>query len=162
MRVWLKQNQEEGAMQSLEPYSEADREEEERRLRWLRRLVDFSLAFIAQTDLSLEDAERVVGGVRNQAYALFPDKKETFELIYTPRFRRLIAEKFACSRLPLECQTPCTHLGFQTTNYCRARSHFVYFVLTRERREALFAKVLIGEESFAPFRRSSCKSAIPR
>ncbi len=94
MRVWLKQNQEEGAMQPPEPYSAADREEEERRIRWLRTLVDFSLAFIAQTDLSLEEAESVVEGVRRQAYAHFPDKEETFELIYTPRFRRLITDKF--------------------------------------------------------------------
>ena len=77
------------------PYSELECLEEERRLRRLRRLVDFSLAFIAQTCLSLHEAERVVQGVRHQAYSLFPDKQETFELIYTPRFRRLIAEKFA-------------------------------------------------------------------
>ncbi len=75
--------------------SEAARQEEEKRIRRLRRLVDFSLAFIAQTCLSLDEAERVVQGVRHQAYSLFPDKQETFELIYTPRFRRLIAEKFA-------------------------------------------------------------------
>ena len=81
-------------MQPPEQYSAAERGEEERRIRWLRRLVDFSLAFIAQTDLSLEEAERVVEGVRRQAYAHFPDKEETFELIYTPRFRRLITEKF--------------------------------------------------------------------
>jgi hypothetical protein len=83
------------AMPLSEPYSESERLEEERRIRRLRRLVDFSLAFIAQTCLSLDEAERVVQGVRQQAYSLFPDKHETFELIYTPRFRRLIAEKFA-------------------------------------------------------------------
>jgi hypothetical protein len=83
------------AVPSSEPYSESERLEEEKRIRHLRRLVDFSLAFIAQTCLSLHDAERVVQGVRQQAYSLFPDKQETFELVYTPRFRRLIAEKFA-------------------------------------------------------------------
>jgi hypothetical protein len=94
MRVWLEQNQEEQAMKPPEQHSAAERGEEERRIRWLRTLVDFSLAFIAQTDLSIEEAERVVGEVRRQAYAQFPDKEETFELIYTPRFRRLITEKF--------------------------------------------------------------------
>lgn len=68
--------------------------EEEKRIRHLRRLVDFSLAYIAQSQLSLEEAHRVVQGVRDQALRLFPDKSETFDLIYTPRFRRLIAEKF--------------------------------------------------------------------
>ena len=74
--------------------SESEQVEEERRIRRLRRLVDFSLAVIAQSCLSLDEAERIVQGVREQACSLFPDKRETFELIYTPRFRRLIAEKF--------------------------------------------------------------------
>lgn len=68
---------------------------EQRQVRHLRTLVDFALALIAQSDLSLTDAHRLVQAVRNQAYQMFPDKKETFELIYTPRFRRVIAEKFA-------------------------------------------------------------------
>jgi hypothetical protein len=76
-------------------YSESEQLEEERRIRRLRRLVDFSLAVIAQSSLSLDEAERIAQGVRQQACSLFPDKRETFELIYIPRFRRLIAEKFA-------------------------------------------------------------------
>lgn len=75
-------------------YSEAEIREEDKRIRHLRRLVDFSLAFIAQTPLTPEEAQRVVHGVRQQAMELFPGKEDTFELVYTPRFRRLIAEKF--------------------------------------------------------------------
>lgn len=75
-------------------YSEAEIKEEDRRIRHLRRLVDFSLAFIAQSPMSPGEARRVVQGVRQQAMELFPGKEQTFELIYTPRFRRLIAEKF--------------------------------------------------------------------
>lgn len=69
-------------------------DEEERRVRYLQRLVDLTLATIAQTRVSYSEAQRMVQGVRKQAYRLFPDKKDTFELIYTPRFRRLIAEKY--------------------------------------------------------------------
>ena len=36
-------------------------EEENRRLRTLRLLVDFALAYIAQTDLPLEEAQAVIG-----------------------------------------------------------------------------------------------------
>ena len=75
-------------------YSEAERREEEQRLRRLQRIVDLSLSVIAQTALSLEDAEKLVHAARFQAVQLFPDKEDTFDLIYTPRFRRLIAEKF--------------------------------------------------------------------
>jgi len=75
-------------------YTEAERQEEEKRIRYLRRLVDFSLALIAQSNISIGEAQRLVEAVRQKAYELFPDKKETFELIYTPRFRRLIVEKY--------------------------------------------------------------------
>ncbi len=69
-------------------------EEEDRRIRTLRLLVDFSLTYIAQTRLSLEEAQAVVQGVRKQALRLFPDKEETFDLIYLPRFRRLLRNKY--------------------------------------------------------------------
>jgi hypothetical protein len=44
--------------------------------------------------MPLDEAHRIVQAVRQQAMKLFPGKEETFELLYTPRFRRLIAEKF--------------------------------------------------------------------
>jgi 4-hydroxy-3-methylbut-2-enyl diphosphate reductase IspH len=69
-------------------------EEENRRIRTLRLLVDFSLAYLAQTDMPLEEAQAVVQGVKKQALRLFPEKEETFDLIYLPRFRRLLGEKY--------------------------------------------------------------------
>ena len=84
-------------MENNEPtrqYSEDEIREENKRIRHLRRLVDFSLALIAQSAMSPEEARRVVQAVRERAGKLFPGKEETFELLYTPRFRRLTAEKF--------------------------------------------------------------------
>jgi 4-hydroxy-3-methylbut-2-enyl diphosphate reductase IspH len=69
-------------------------EEESRRIRTLRLLVDFSLAYLAQTKLSLEEAQAVVQGVKKQALRLFPEKEETFDLIYLPRFQRLLTDKY--------------------------------------------------------------------
>jgi hypothetical protein len=69
-------------------------EEENRRIRTLRLLVDFSLAYLAQTNMPLEEAQAVVQGVKKQALRLFPEKEETFDLIYLPRFRRLLGEKY--------------------------------------------------------------------
>jgi hypothetical protein len=68
--------------------------EENKRIRYLRRLVDFALALIAQSPMSIDEARRIVQAVRAKAMELFPGKEQTFELLYTPRFRRLIAEKF--------------------------------------------------------------------
>jgi hypothetical protein len=68
--------------------------EENRKIRYLRFLVDFSVLSIQQDDLSLKEAEKLVEDVKRTACALFPGKEETFELIYRPRFDRIIEERF--------------------------------------------------------------------
>ncbi|UCG11968.1 MAG: hypothetical protein JSU72_15840 [Deltaproteobacteria bacterium] len=69
-------------------------EDENRRVRTLRLLVDFSLAYLAQAKMDLEEAQAVVEGVKKQALRLFPDKEDAFDLIYLPRFRRILREKY--------------------------------------------------------------------
>jgi hypothetical protein len=81
--------------QPIREYSVSEIEEENKRIRRLRRLADFSMALIAQSPMSLDEAHRIVQALREQAMRLFPGKEGTFELLYTPRFRRLIAEKFS-------------------------------------------------------------------
>ncbi len=73
--------------------------EENRKIRFLRYLVDFSLQSIQQDDLSLEEALKVVEDVKRAACNLFPGKEETFELIYRPRFHRVIQERFEVTPL---------------------------------------------------------------
>jgi hypothetical protein len=67
---------------------------EEKKLRRLRRLVDLTAALLYQADLTLEDAQRLVAVCRASALELFPDKSETYELIYGSRFRRILTERF--------------------------------------------------------------------
>ena len=76
--------------------SETEREvrEENRRIRYLRFLADFSILSIQQDDLSLGEAQKLVEDVKKAACNLFPGKEETFELIYRPRFDRVIEERF--------------------------------------------------------------------
>jgi hypothetical protein len=73
---------------------ERDIREENRKIRYLRFLVDFSILSIQQEDLLLEEALERVEDVKRAACGLFPGKEETFELIYRPRFHRVIQEKF--------------------------------------------------------------------
>jgi hypothetical protein len=75
-------------------FEKKDIEEEERRVKTLRFLVDFTLAYLAQTKLPLEEAQAMVAGVKKQALLLFPEKEETFDLIYLPRFQRLLRDKY--------------------------------------------------------------------
>jgi hypothetical protein len=67
--------------------------EENRKIRFLRFLVDFSVLSIQQNEISLEEALKIVGDVKRAACNLFPGKEETFELIYRPRFNRVIQER---------------------------------------------------------------------
>ncbi len=68
--------------------------EENRKIRYLRFLVDFSILSIQQDDLVLEEAQELVEDVKRAACGLFPGKEGTFELIYRPRFNRVIQERF--------------------------------------------------------------------
>ncbi len=68
--------------------------EENRKIRYLRFLVDFSILSIQQDELSIEEAEEMVENVKRAACSLFPGKEATFELIYRPRFNRVIQERF--------------------------------------------------------------------
>ena len=68
--------------------------EEDRRLRRLQLVVGLTMSTISQTNLSLEEASRMVAATRQLALRLFPGKELAFDLIYQPRFRRLLAERF--------------------------------------------------------------------
>jgi len=75
----------------------ADREAlaaEEHKLRRLRRAMDLAAVLLWRVDLTLEEARDVVGHAKHTALQLFPDKEETFDLIYGSRFRRILMEKY--------------------------------------------------------------------
>ncbi len=68
--------------------------DEDRRLRQLQLVVSLTMSVISQTKVSLEEASRMVAATRQLALRLFPGKELAFDLIYQPRFRRLLAERF--------------------------------------------------------------------
>ena len=75
--------------------------EENRRIRFLRFLVDLSIQSIQEKDLSLEEAFGLVEEAKRTALNLFPGKELAFELIYRPRFQRAIEATFGViSRIP--------------------------------------------------------------
>jgi hypothetical protein len=78
--------------------SREELEEEDRRVRQLRIAVNLALSVIGQTDMSLTQAQEMVAATRSMALRLFPGKELAFDLIYLPRFRRLLAERFGYSR----------------------------------------------------------------
>lgn len=86
-------------MGSFEQFATAALADEERRLRRLRVMADLTAAVIRQRPLSRTEAEHLVDQLRREVLNLFPGTEAVFDLIYRPRFARLIDE---CSRF----QTP--------------------------------------------------------
>jgi hypothetical protein len=78
--------------------SREELEEEERRLRQLRITVNLAFCTIGQTDMTLAQAQQMVVATRGMALRLFPGKDLAFDLIYLPRFQRLLAERFGLHR----------------------------------------------------------------
>jgi hypothetical protein len=71
-----------------------DLQEEEHRLRRLRLVVDLSQAVLMQADLTLREAFDIMHNTKKAALALFPDKESVYDLVYAPRLRRIITERF--------------------------------------------------------------------
>ena len=67
---------------------------EERNLRRLSRAMDVAATLLWRIDLTLDQARDVVEHAKRTALQLFPDKEETFALIYGSRFRRILSEKY--------------------------------------------------------------------
>ncbi len=68
-------------------------QEENRRIRRLRLLVDLTCSLLAQADLSYVEMLNLVESTRKTVLEMFPGKEQAFELIYRPRFNRIIQER---------------------------------------------------------------------
>jgi len=67
-------------------------DDEAARVRKVRHLVDLATSLIMQAGMTRREAEQLVADVRERILTLFPDGAETYELVYSRRFRRLIDE----------------------------------------------------------------------
>jgi len=74
--------------------TEAEIREEARKVRRLQIVVDLVMNTLRQSDIPVEEAAELVASTRRFALKLFPDKARTFDLIYRPRFQRVLAEKY--------------------------------------------------------------------
>lgn len=81
------------SIQRVSP-TKAEIDEESRRVRRLRIVVNLSLSLIAQGNLPYEEAQELAAAARRLAEALFPGKGDVYDLLYRPQFRRLINEVY--------------------------------------------------------------------
>lgn len=84
------------AAESIGPFSptSAEIDEESRRIRRLRIVVNLSLSLIAQGDLPYEEAQGLAAAAGRLAEELFPGKSHVYDLLYRTKFRRLVNEVY--------------------------------------------------------------------
>jgi len=73
----------------------AEQLDEMRRIRRLQLMMSLVTQVIAQDPkLTVEEASQMVADSRRAALAMFPGKELAYDLIYRPRFQRLMRERF--------------------------------------------------------------------
>lgn len=77
----------------MQPDKEALMAEEER-LKKLKAIINLTTALLCQADLTLSQAQKLVADARARVLELFPDKGDTFDLIYGSRLRRILTDRF--------------------------------------------------------------------
>ncbi|HEU5342684.1 hypothetical protein [Edaphobacter sp.] len=75
--------------------SAEERAEEQRLIRRMQVMMNMVMATIAQDpSLTVDEASQMIADSRKAALAMFPDKELAYDLIWKPRFQRLMRERF--------------------------------------------------------------------
>ena len=76
--------------------SKAEEQAEEQKLiRRMQMMMNMVMQVIAQDrSLSIEEASQMIADSRKAALAMFPGKELAYDLIWRPRFQRLMRERF--------------------------------------------------------------------
>ncbi len=68
---------------------------EEQQIRQLRIIVDYAESMLRRPDMTHRECLNLVESTRKTVLRLFPGKEDVFNLIYVPRFSRVISERFS-------------------------------------------------------------------
>jgi len=80
---------------SSEEMTAEERAQEDRLIRRLQMMMNLVMQTIAQdSSLTIDEAAQIIGDSRKAALAMFPGKELAYDLIWRPRFQRLMRERF--------------------------------------------------------------------
>jgi hypothetical protein len=75
--------------------SAEERAEEQKLIRRLQMMMNMVMQVIAQdASLTIDDAAQMIADSRKAALTMFPGKELAYDLIWRPRFQRLMRERF--------------------------------------------------------------------
>ena len=81
--------------EAVSPVSAPRDPEEAKLIRRLQMMMNMVMNVIAQDgSLSVDDASQMIADARTAALAMFPGKELAYDLIWKPRFQRLMRERF--------------------------------------------------------------------
>jgi hypothetical protein len=73
----------------------AEIEAERKRVRRLQFMMSMVMNVISQdVNMPVEEASELIASARKAALSMFPGKELAYDLIYRPRFQRLLTEKY--------------------------------------------------------------------
>ena len=82
------------ATEAVRPKPAQD-DEERKLIRRLQMMMNMVMQVIAQDgSLTVDEASRMIADSREAALAMFPGKELAYDLIWKPRFQRLMIERF--------------------------------------------------------------------
>ena len=80
---------------TLQPESSHDPIAEGRLIRRMQMMMNLVMQTIAQDgSLTIDEAAQMIADSKKAALAMFPDKELAYEIIWRPRFQRLMRERF--------------------------------------------------------------------
>lgn len=75
--------------------SPEERAEEQKLIRRMQMMMGMVMSVIAQdASLTVDEASQMIADSRKAALAMFPGKELAYDLIWKPRFQRLMRERF--------------------------------------------------------------------
>jgi hypothetical protein len=84
-----------GQTETVAAMSAEERAEEQKLIRRLQMMMNMVMQVIAQdASLTIDDASQMIADSRKAALAMFPGKELAYDLIWRPRFQRLMRERF--------------------------------------------------------------------
>jgi hypothetical protein len=79
----------------IQEISAEERAEEQKLIRRMQMMMNMVMQVIAQdASLTIDEASQMIADSRKAALAMFPDKELAYDLIWKPRFQRLMRERF--------------------------------------------------------------------
>jgi hypothetical protein len=85
----------EAASDTLAAEQLREQQEEQKLIRRLQMMMNMVMQVIAQDgSLTIDDASQMIADSKSAALAMFPGKELAYDLIWKPRFQRLMRERF--------------------------------------------------------------------